>query len=90
MGYVILLWHSLSLPYNYFGCLAAALRATPSASTKFDTNMLMLGREVRIPGEIRCGIALDSTCGPVSLYGEYVNRLRAHMQVGHDIAREHL
>ena len=21
MGYVILLWHSLSLPYNYFACV---------------------------------------------------------------------
>ena len=26
MGYVILLWHSLSLPYNYFGCVSAHLR----------------------------------------------------------------
>ena len=58
------------------GCLAAAFGATPSASTKFTANMLMLGREVRIPGEIRCGIALDSTCRPVNSYGEYVQRLR--------------
>ena len=26
MGYVILLWHSLSLPYNYFGSLMATFR----------------------------------------------------------------
>ena len=72
------------------GCLAAAFRATPSALTKFTPNMLMFGREVRIPGEIRCGIALDSTCRPVNSYGEYVDRLCARMQVAHDIAREHL
>ena len=34
------------------GCLAAAFRATPSASSKLTPNMLMLGREVRIPGEM--------------------------------------
>ena len=26
LGYVILLWHSLSLPYNYFRCWVAPLR----------------------------------------------------------------
>ena len=71
-------------------CLAAALRATPSAPTKFTPNMLTLGREVRIPGEIRCGIALDSTCRPVNSYREYVDRLRARMQVAQDIACKHL
>ena len=50
-------------------CLAAAFRATSSASSKFTPIMLMLGREVRIPGEIRCGLALDSTCRPVKSYG---------------------
>ena len=25
MGYVILLWHSLSLPYNYFACIFLSL-----------------------------------------------------------------
>ena len=72
------------------GCLAAAFRATPSASTKFTSNMLMLVREVRIPGEIRCGIDLDSTCRPLNSYDEYVDRLCACMQVAHDIARKHL
>ena len=72
------------------GRLAAAFQATPSASRKFTPNMLMLGREVRIPGEIRCVIALQSTCRPVNLYGEYVDRLHARMQVAHDIPREHL
>ena len=70
------------------GCLAAAFRATPSASSKFTPNMLMLGREVRIPGEI-CS-AFDDTQRSIRSYGEYVDWLRDHMQAAHDIAREHL
>ena len=50
----------------------------------------MLGREVRIPCENRCGVALDSTCRPVNSYSEYVDRLHACMQAAHYIAREHL
>ena len=72
------------------GCLAAAFRATPSASSKFTPNMLMLGREVRIPGEVRGGRVHDSETQPVRSYGEYVDWLRNRMQVAHDIAREHL
>ena len=72
------------------GCLAAAFRATTSASSKFTPNMLTLGREVRIPGEVRGGRVHDSETQPVRSYGEYVDWLRNRMQVAHDIAREHL
>ena len=37
MGYIILLWHSLSLPYNYYSCGATSLLADASkgcSSTK--------------------------------------------------------
>ena len=72
------------------GCLAAAFRATPSASSKFTPNMLIIGREVRIPGEICSGIAFDDTQRSIRSYGEYVDWLRDRMQAAHDITREHL
>ena len=72
------------------GCLAAAFRATPSVSTGFTPNMLMLGREVRIPAELRSGQACDSEDQSINSYGEYVSWLRDRMQAAHDIAREHL
>ena len=72
------------------GCLAAAFRATPSASSGFTPNMLMLGREVRIPAELRSGHVGDSEALSIKSYGEYVNWLRERLQTAHDIAREHL
>ena len=72
------------------GSLAAAFRATPNSSSEFTHNMLMLGREVRIPAKLRCGRACDSEGQPVNSYGEYVNWLRDRLQAAHDIAREYL
>ena len=37
------------------GCLAAAYRATPNESSKMTPNLLMLGKEVRLPAEIAFG-----------------------------------
>ena len=50
----------------------------------------MLGREVRIPDEVRGCRVHDSETQPVRSYGEYVDWFRNRMQVAHDIAREHL
>ena len=50
----------------------------------------MLGREVRIPAELRSGQACDSEDQSINSYGEYVSWLRDRMQAAHDIAREHL
>ena len=72
------------------GCLAAAFRAAPSASSKFTPSMLMSGMEVRIPSEICSGIAFDDTQRPIRSYGEYVDWLCDRMHAEHDIAREHL
>ena len=69
------------------GCLDAAFRATPSASSGFTPNMLMLGREVRIPAELRSGRVGDSEDLSIKSYGEYVSWLRERLQTGHDIAR---
>ena len=72
------------------GCLAAAYRATPHESTGMTPNLLMLGREVRLPAEVIVG---SSTCHPgeeVALYGHYVNQLCDRLQSAYDVARNHL
>ena len=40
---------------KYLGCLAGAYRASPQESTNFTPNLLMLGREVRLPSELKYG-----------------------------------
>ena len=71
------------------GCLAAAYRATPNESTKLSPNLLMLGKEVRLPSEIAFGSA---TCKnqDVTTYGQYVEILKKKMQKAHEICRENL
>ena len=71
------------------GCLAAAYRATPHSSTGLSPNIMMLGREVRTPPELKSGVTGDVD-GNMTLYGEYVNWLRDRMQVAHEIACSHL
>ena len=71
------------------GCLAAAYRATPQESTSMTPNMLMLGREVRLPAEVIFGNPHPNN-GEVASYGNYVSFLREKMQHAHEIAREHL
>ena len=75
---------------KHLGCLAAAYRATPHESTGFTPNMLMFGREARLPIEVILGIGATSTGDEVASYGDYVNSLKERMQVAHDLARKHL
>ena len=58
------------------GCLAAAYRASPHASTGLSPNMMMLGREVCIPAELKSGSLCEPEGNVVTSYGEYVNWLR--------------
>ena len=51
---------------------------------------MMLGREVRIPAELKSGVTGDVDGIMVTLYGEYVNWLRDRMQMAHEIAHSHL
>lgn len=69
------------------GCLAAAYRATPHEGTGLTPNLLMLGREVRLPAEIMFGSGCSE--GEITSYGDYVDSLRHRMQHAHDLAREH-
>ena len=71
------------------GCLAAAYRSTPQESTGLTPNMLMLGREVRLPVEIMLG-SLTSDMEPITRYGDYVESLRFKLKHAHDVCRKHL
>ena len=73
---------------RYLGCLAGAYRATIQESTGLTPNLLMLGREVRLPAEVMFG-SVDSEF-ELNTNGEYVDGLRKRMQQAHDVARKHL
>jgi hypothetical protein len=70
------------------GCLAGAYRATVHESTGYSPNMLMLGREVRLPAQIMYS-APDNDHGFPS-YSAYVEKLKERMERAHEVARHHL
>ena len=73
----------------HLGCLAAAYRATPHESMGLTPNLLMLGREVRLPAELMfCSSTTEGT--GISSYGEYVETIKSRIQHAHDIARANL
>ena len=74
----------------YLGCLAGAYRATPNESTKLTPNLLMMGREVRLPAELVFGSLGTYHDQEVTSYGDFVDSLRERMQHAHDVARKHL
>ena len=53
-------------------------------------NLLMFGREVRIPIEIMLGSSKAPTEKEATSYGGYVEALRERMQRAHDVAWKHL
>ena len=72
----------------YLHCLTAAYRATSHESTNFTPNMLMLGREVRLPGEIITQQSVPSN--EDTKYGDYVDNIKEHLENAHIIAQKHL
>ena len=72
------------------GCLAAAYRSSQHESTGMTPNLLMLGREVRLPAEIMFGSGTNHVGEEITSYGQYVDQLRERMQKAHALAREHL
>ncbi len=73
---------------RHLGCLAAAYRATPHESTGCTPNLLMLGREVRLPAEVMFG-SHTITGESVATYGDYVDKLKETMHHAHEIARKY-
>ena len=74
----------------HLGCLAGAYRATPNESTKLTPNLLTMGREVRLPGELVFGSTNTYDGEEITTYGEFVDVLRARMQHAHDVARKYI
>jgi len=64
--------------------LTAAYRATPHESTGFTPNMLMLGREVRLPDVTHTSNSASSTPGM------YCKELRKALSEAHEMARQQL
>ena len=74
----------------HIACLAGAYRATPNEATKLTPNLLMMGREVRLPAELVFGSIENYQNHEITSYGEYVDSLRERLQHAHDVARKHL
>ena len=74
----------------HLGCLAGAYRTTPNESTKMTPNLLTIGREVRLPGELVFGSNNSYDGEEITTYGDYVDILRARMQHAHEIARKYM
>ncbi|CAC5410262.1 unnamed protein product [Mytilus coruscus] len=73
-----------------FGCLAGAYRASPNESTCLTPNILMLGREVRLPFELlNKGNPLDTNEGDTS-WGNHALKIKERMQRAHCVVRKHL
>ncbi|CAC5421923.1 unnamed protein product [Mytilus coruscus] len=72
------------------GCLAGAYRASPNESTCLTPNILMLGREVRLPYELlHKGHPLDPNEADTS-WGNHALKIKERMQRAHCVARKHL
>ena len=74
----------------HLGCIAGAYRATPNEATRMTPNLLTMGREVRLPGELVFGSTNTYDGEEITTYGEYVDVLRARMQHAHEVARKHM
>jgi hypothetical protein len=70
------------------GCLAGAYRSSIHESTGYTPNMLMLGREVRVPLDLIH--APPNETGKQPQYGEYVSSLKNQLIQAHDEARKWL
>jgi transposase InsO family protein len=73
---------------KFLGCLAGAYRATVHESTGYTPNMLMLGREVRLPAQIMYSAPSNAENFPS--YSNYIEKLKERMERAHELAREHL
>lgn len=72
------------------GCLAGAYRASPNETTGFTPNLLMLGREIRLPFDLtndgQCATLVDEP----HTYGDHAHIIRERLQKAHAVARKHL
>ena len=74
----------------HLGCLSGAYRAIPNEAMRLTPNLLMMGKEVRLPTELVFGSIGTYQNQEVTSYGDYVDSLRERMQHAHDEAKKHL
>ena len=72
------------------GCLAGAYRATQHESTGLTPNMLMLGREVKMPVELKYGNLTGNIEETENNLSEYAIKLRERLAASHTLARKYL
>ncbi len=70
---------------QHISCLTAAYRSTPHESIGLTPNMMMLGREVQMPGELHIDACIEHMSP-----GEHCKTLRDSLLQAHELAREHL
>ena len=75
---------------QHLGCLAATYQATPHESTDMTPNLLMFGRDIRMPIEVMLGVSKNPNQEEVTSYGDYVDTLREWKQQVHDIAWKYM
>ena len=61
---------------QHLGCLAATYWAIPHESTGMTPNLLMFGRDIRMPIEVMFGVSKNPNQEEVTSYGDYVDTLR--------------
>jgi hypothetical protein len=73
----------------YHGCLACAYRSTPNKTTKLTTNLLTIGREIRLLADLIFQ-HVDGTAGTITNLGDYVQSQKDKMLHAHEVAGRHL
>ena len=79
-----------SLPARRTEGLGLASKANPNESTFMTPNLLTMGREVRLPGELVFTSTNSYNCEEITSYGELVDDLRSRMQHAHEIAHKYM
>ena len=69
------------------GSFTGAYRATPNETTGLTPNMMMLGREIRMPLEVNFS---ETQTSHATMYGKHVDSVRKHIEKSHDLARKHI
>lgn len=72
------------------GCLAGAYRATQNESTGLTPNLLLFGRELRMPSDILRDISCDFKEEYSKNCGAHAIKIRERLQKAHQVARRHL
>jgi hypothetical protein len=71
----------------FLGCIAGAYRSSPNETTKLTPNMMCMGREVRLPGDLVYKTKEDNS---VPSYRPVVEAIQERMFRAHEVARKHL